>query len=140
MRRLYALGDRGIFFGGNGYYTSNMGLPACKKLEEWKHQGRDLKCVEFTARDWICLTANGPWTSNRTIASSRAVALSYYGGLPPKWIAIRRSLDEPNFAKWSELIHRAYDGNGSAADASITGSTLPDSRSGTGTVAGSSRN
>jgi hypothetical protein len=190
-------GDWVFIFGGNGLWTNNAGMPACKKLVELQKQGRELKgvafapsggwtvlwdqngnstegnvpdaafqtiqevarqggtlrsisygphgswvimfgqtgvwyggvpgdlakvlnnavrnrfsvlCVAFTAADWICLTDHGWWTSNTTIAPSRAIAQGYRSGQRPKWIAVKGSLGKPNFVKWSELIHRAYDG------------------------------
>jgi CubicO group peptidase (beta-lactamase class C family) len=190
-------GDWVIIFGPNGFYTSNGGMPVCKKLAEVQQPGRVLKsvafapaggwtvlwdqngnwtegnvpyaaskkmqevasqggtlrsisygphgswvilfdktgvwyggiaaelaqvldnaarsrftvlCVAFTARDWICLTDHGWWTSDPTIAPSRAVDQAYQNGQWPKWIAVKGSLGKPNLIKWSALIHRAYDG------------------------------
>jgi CubicO group peptidase (beta-lactamase class C family) len=57
-------GDWVFLFGGNGFYTSNVNLPACRKLRELQRQGRELKCVAFApAGGWTVLwDQNGNWT------------------------------------------------------------------------------
>jgi hypothetical protein len=47
-------GDWVFIFGGNGLWTSNAGMPACKKLVELQKQGRELKGVAFAP--------SGGWT------------------------------------------------------------------------------
>ena len=190
-------GDWVVLFGGNGFWTSNGNLPACKKLKELQQKGRDLKCVAFapaggwavlwdqnghwtegnvpevaskklqdiasrggalrsiafgpdggwvilfdgtgvwhggvphglarvldgatrnrltvvcvafTGKNWVCLTERGWWASDPAIAPSKAVARAYRQNRLPRWIAARPTLGEPEFAKWSELMHGAYDG------------------------------
>lgn len=60
-------GDWVFLFGGDGFYTSNLDLPACKKLKELQGQGHDFKCVAFApGGGWTVLwDQNGNWTEGR---------------------------------------------------------------------------
>src|SRR5207245_2625573 len=57
-------GDWVFLFGGDGYYSSNVNLPACKKLTELQGHNADFKCVAFSpAGGWtIFWSQNGSWT------------------------------------------------------------------------------
>jgi CubicO group peptidase (beta-lactamase class C family) len=55
-----------FLFGGNGYYTSNVNLPVCKKIDEvQKDPNCDIKCVAFSPNgSWTILwNQTGSWTN-----------------------------------------------------------------------------
>jgi hypothetical protein len=99
-----------LLFDKTGVWYGGVADDLARVLNNAARRGFSVLCVAFTARDWICLTDHGWWTSNTTIAPSRAIAQSSRSGHLPKWISVRGTPGKPNFVKWSELIHRAYDG------------------------------
>ncbi len=63
-----------FLFGGNGYYASNLELPACKKLTELQKDNADFKCVAFapTGRWTLLWGGNGNWTEGKILDAAFA--------------------------------------------------------------------
>jgi hypothetical protein len=57
-------GDWVFLLGDNGYYTSNLDLPACKRLDRLQKDQDSFKCIAFGPKGgWTILWAhNGNWT------------------------------------------------------------------------------
>jgi CubicO group peptidase (beta-lactamase class C family) len=75
-------GDWVILFGGNGVWTSNTNLPACKKLIELQN-GHTLKCVAFApGGGWtVFWDQNGNWSEGiPDDAFKKIVAVAKAGG------------------------------------------------------------
>ena len=53
-----------FLFDGDGYYTSNVNLPVCKRLDLLQKENADIQCVAFApAGGWTVLwKTNGSWT------------------------------------------------------------------------------
>lgn len=74
-----------FLFGGNGYYTSNVDLPACKKLVELqKGRPANFKCVAFSPQGGCTIfwDTNGNWTDGEVpdAALKRIAKVAKQGG------------------------------------------------------------
>jgi CubicO group peptidase (beta-lactamase class C family) len=70
-----------------------------------------VQCVSFTtAGTWFCLTDNGWWTSDLEQPASKQIAALEKEGKSPRWVAVAPEGGPHDFAKWSDIIHRACDG------------------------------
>jgi len=70
-------GDWVFLFGGNGYYSSNVNLPACRKLTELQRQNAEFNCVAFAPTGgWTLFWGqNGSWTEGHVPADAfKAIA------------------------------------------------------------------
>jgi hypothetical protein len=55
--------------------------------------------VVFVRDDWLCLTADGFFTSNESLAVSKRIAQNYKDGHAPEWIAVDTSIKLPSSTK-----------------------------------------
>jgi hypothetical protein len=58
-----------------------------------------VRWVTFVRDDWLCLTADGFFTSNESLAVSKLIAQSYRDGRAPKWVAVDTSIKLSNSTK-----------------------------------------
>ncbi len=100
---------RSISYGPDGSWVllfdkaavANDGVPSdlAKVLDGAVSRSNPVRCVVFARDDWLCLTADGFFTSNESLAVSQVIAKSYRNGRGPKWVAVDSSTKLPSSTK-----------------------------------------
>jgi Sulfatase-modifying factor enzyme 1 len=77
------------------------GVPSdlAKVLDDAVGRNRPVRCVVFVRDDWLCLTADGFFTSNENLAVSKRIAQNYQDGHAPKWVGVDTSIKLPTLTK-----------------------------------------
>jgi CubicO group peptidase (beta-lactamase class C family) len=94
----------GVLFGG-------VHKDLAKVLSDAVKNHLTVRCVCFTSLgDWICLTNNGWWTSDLSLSACKLIEDLSKQHQSLKWVAVAPQIGEHDFTKFSNVIHRAYDG------------------------------
>ena len=112
---------RSIAFGPHGAWVllydkanvsyGNITDDLAKILKDAEKNRVAVRCISFTtAGAWFCLTNSGWWTSDLNHPASKQVAALEKEGKSPRWVAVAPEGGPHDFAKWSDVIHRACDG------------------------------
>jgi CubicO group peptidase (beta-lactamase class C family) len=100
-----------LSFDEGGLRHAGCSAELAKVLDDAFKEKRIVRCVAFTSRDdWFCLTNDGWWTSDVNHPVSKSLAERAKEGQSMKWVAVAPVLGPHDFKKWSEIIHKAYDG------------------------------
>jgi CubicO group peptidase (beta-lactamase class C family) len=112
--RSVAFGPHGawvLLYDQRGVAYGNIPQDLVRILQDAEKNQLAIRCVAFTTTGtWFCLSNQGWWTSDLSHPASKQIGALEKEGKSPRWIAVAPEGGPHDFAKWSNIIHRALDG------------------------------